>query len=127
MTKLEELNRELLLVEKIISEEVAARDFFLSELDVLHAFRYTYRIYTKFGKRFYHHDILKLFKDEVASRFKQAKTIEHLRVLTTRMLDKAVVAKMMVKLKSPEDKRKVVYELTPEAIELFEALEKRYA
>ena len=126
MTKLEALNRELSLVEKIISEEVAARDFFLSELDVLHAFRYTYRIYTKFGKRFYHHDILELFKDEVASRFKQAKTIEHLRVLTTRMLDKAVVAKMMVKLKSPEDKRKVVYELTPEAIELFGALEKRY-
>ena len=126
MTKLEELNRELSLVENIISEEVASRDFFLSELDVLHAFRYTYRIYRKFGKRFYHHDVLQLFKDEVASRFKKAKTLKHLRVLTTRMLDKSIMAKMMVKLKSPEDKRKVVYELTPEAIELFEALEKRY-
>lgn len=126
MTKLETVNQEILKIERIIIEEVSARDFFLSELDVLHAFRPTYRIYRRFGKRFYHHDILELFKNEIASKFKQAKTIEHLRVLTTRMLDKAVSAKLLVKLKSPEDKRKVVYELTPEALELFEALERRY-
>lgn len=126
MSKLETLNQEILKIERIITEEVSSRDFFLSELDVLHAFRPTYRIYMKFGKRFYHHDVLELLKNEVTSKFKKAKTIEHLRVLTTRLLDKAVASKLLVKLKSPEDKRKVVYELTPEALELFEAVERRY-